>query len=360
MAQGDRKVKTNLLAACATLLCTAPFGLLAQVSGDVDTLACRETQLSVQDAVAAGEPYRNRGQRVRTAARLVSSAESAATITEACSSCIVSQFGRRIPVDEQVACGPDPVCGDGVCSANESLSSCPSDCGAADVIGASLVPIPRSDVCGRFDGRLCESLIGDVIADAMRTAYAADFALTNAGGIRADLTCPGVDNPLDFCPPYVPPPYPITRGQVFAVLPFGNKVATVVINGAELKAMLENGVSTMPAANGRFPQVSGLCFSYNALLPAGSRVTGSVRQAADGSCTGPAIDLTAGAQYLIAINDFIGTGGDGYPNFSGRLTLGELLNEVVSDHVTARSPLNPAIQGRIQCAPNPGCPAGSP
>ena len=27
--------------------------------------------------------------------------------------------------------------------------------------------------------------------------------------------------------------------------------------------MLENGVSSMPAANGRFPQVSGLCFTYD-------------------------------------------------------------------------------------------------
>ena len=80
-----------------------------------------------------------------------------------------------------------------------------------------------------------------------------------------------------------------------------------------------------------------------------------MRQAADGSCTGAAIDMTAGAQYVIAINDFIGDGGDGYPNFAGRMTLGELLDEVVSDHVTAQSPLSPAIQGRIKCVPG-NCP----
>ena len=74
------------------------------------------------------------------------------------------------------------------------------------------------------------------------------------------------------------------------MLPFGNVVFTVSINGAELKTILENGVSTMPAANGRFPQVSGLCFTYDIAAPAGSRVTGAVRQAADGPA--PARRLT--------------------------------------------------------------------
>ena len=95
------------------------------------------------------------------------------------------------------------------------------------------------------------------------TTYSTDFAITNSGGLRADLTCPSPDIAGDFCPSFTPPPYPITRGQVLAVLPFGNVVFTVTVNGAELKTILENGVSPMPAANGRFPQVSGLCFTYD-------------------------------------------------------------------------------------------------
>ncbi len=59
------------------------------------------------------------------------------------------------------------------------------------VIGESTVAIPRADVCGSANGRLCESLIGDVVTDAMRTSYPfADFAITNSGGLRANLTCP--------------------------------------------------------------------------------------------------------------------------------------------------------------------------
>ncbi len=165
------------------------------------------------------------------------------------------------------------------------------------VIGSSSRYVPRADACGRSDGRLCESLVGNLAADAIRITYNTDFAITNSGGLRADLTCPTTDNPSDFCPPYTPPPYPITRGSVFGVLPFGNVVFTVSISGAELKTFLENGVSAMPTANGKFPQVSGLCFTYDISAPVGSRVLSAVRQAADGSCTGAPVDLTAASTY---------------------------------------------------------------
>jgi hypothetical protein len=105
----------------------------------------------------------------------------------------------------------------------------------------------------------------------------------------------------------------------------------------------------MPAVAGRFPQVSGLCFTYDIAAPAGSRVTGAVRQAADGTCTGPAVDLGAGSSYTIAENDFMATGGDGYPIFSSRATTRDIMDQVVADHVTAQSPISPAIQGRVNC-----------
>ncbi len=230
------------------------------------------------------------------------------------------------------------------------------------LIGNSTVVIPRADACGRSDGRLCESKVGNVVTDAMRTTYGTDFAITNSGGLRADLTCPTTDNPSDFCPAFTPPPYPISRGQVLGVLPFGNIVVTGMVNGAELKTMLENGVSSMPAANGRFPQVSGLCFTYNVSAPAGSRVTGAVRQATDGSCTGAAVDLTAASTYRIAENDFMASGGDGYPVFTSRVTSRDIMDQVLADYVTASTPISPAIQGRIVCttAGAPACPVVAP
>jgi 2',3'-cyclic-nucleotide 2'-phosphodiesterase (5'-nucleotidase family) len=227
------------------------------------------------------------------------------------------------------------------------------------VIGDSTVFVPRADSCGNGVGRTCESLVGNVVTDAMRITYGADFAITNSGGLRADLTCPTTDNAGDFCPPYTPPPFPITRGQTLSVLPFGNIVVTLQVNGAELKEMLENGVSRMPAVDGRFPQVSGLCFTYDIGTPAGSRVTGAVRQAADGTCTGVPVDLTAATTYTILENDFMGSGGDGYPNFASRMSTLDLMDEVTADYISANTPISPTIQNRITCT-GTGCPAATP
>lgn len=227
------------------------------------------------------------------------------------------------------------------------------------VIGSATRAIPRSDKCGRADGRLCESLIGNVTTDAMRKAYGTEFAITNSGGLRDSLTCSGSAAGSGFCPLFTPPPYQITRGQVQAVLPFGNVVVTVGLNGAELKAFLENGVSAMPGANGKFPQVSGLCFTYDISAPVGSRVAGAVRQAADGSCTGAAVDLTAGANYTVATNDFVANGGDGYPNVYGRSVSRDIMDQVLANYVSTSSPLGPVTQNRIVCTSSGAtvCPA---
>lgn len=231
------------------------------------------------------------------------------------------------------------------------------------VIGSSDVEVFRSDSCGRADGRLCESKVGDVAADAMRTAYSSigvEFAITNSGGLRDRLTCPSAGGGTGFCPAFAPPPYLITRGQVLAVLPFGNVVTTLEVNGAELKDMLENGVASMPGANGRFAQVSGLCFTYDIsrtprtlspiIIPgSGDRVISAVRANADGSCSAIPIDLTAASTYKIAENDFMTSGGDAYPNFFARATTQNIMDQVLADYVTANSPIAPAIQGRITC-----------
>ena len=231
------------------------------------------------------------------------------------------------------------------------------------VLGSSTRFIPRSDACGNVAGRTCESLVGNVATDAMRSRYLVDFAITNSGGLRADLTCPTTDIATDFCPPYTtPPPFPITRGQILTVLPFGNVAVTLTVNGAELKAMLENGISRMPAVDGRFPQLSGLCFAYDIAAPVGSRVTGAVRQSVDGSCTGAVVDLTTASTYTLAENDFMAAGGDGYPNFTSRMVTREILDQVLADYITSQGSINPSIQGRIVCTTGgvPACPVVTP
>lgn len=233
------------------------------------------------------------------------------------------------------------------------------------VIGQSTVFIPRADACGQGAGRICESLIGNITTDSMRTTYTTDFAITNSGGLRTNLTCPTTDDPNDFCPPETATntaPFFITNGQVISVLPFGNVVATLAVDGAELKTYLENGVSEMPDADGRFPQVSGLCFTYDISAPAGNRVLSAVRQGADGSCTGAPVDLTAASSYTLAINDFMANGGDGYPNVASRITTQNFMDLVLADYISANTPVSPAIEGRINCTTSgaTACPVVSP
>ena len=55
-----------------------------------------------------------------------------------------------------------------------------------------------------------EAAIGNLIADAMRQAVGADVAITNGGGIRADREYPAGTK--------------LTRGDIFAELPFGNQI----------------------------------------------------------------------------------------------------------------------------------------
>ena len=228
------------------------------------------------------------------------------------------------------------------------------------VIGSAVQPIPRADACGMETGRTCESLIGNIVTDALRTTYGTDFAITNSGGIRADLTCPPEGS--EFCPTDAGE-LPITEGQVLTVLPFGNVAVTVEVSGAELKAMLEAGVAAMPEASGAFPQVSGLCFTYDIEAEPGSRVTGAVRQAADGTCSGEVIELSEGATYSIATNDFTASGGDNYPAIISRANTRDLLASVVAAYVAGESPLSlpgepldPKIEGRIVCE-GEACPA---
>lgn len=231
------------------------------------------------------------------------------------------------------------------------------------IVGSAGKVIPRSDSCGTGNGRTCESLIGNLVTDGMLAHFPdADFAITNAGGLRANLTCPLVDSPTDFClGGQDPADIDITRGQTFAVLPFGNFAVTVDMTGAEFKTMLENGVSQMPGINGRFGQVAGVCFTYDIAAAAGSRVTGAFQEV-DGVCTAAPVDLSGAASYTVAMNDFMAFGGDFYPNFALRqVSDGTTLEQTLADYVGANAPVNPTIHGRIVCtdtngAAAPNCP----
>ncbi len=336
-----------------------PFGELidfANAVSDVDVIVGDHTDVPFSGIVNGALVVENRskGLTYSKIAITVTPAAAASTRRLASTAAVDVDASATIVTPTNAGVTPDPAIQSLITELKADLTPV-----LGTVIGESTVNVPRSDSCGRSDGRLCESRVGNAATDAMRIAYGTDFAITNAGGLRNSLTCPPAGGGDGFCPSFTPPPWLITRGQVLAVLPFGNVVATLTVNGAELKTYLEQGVSSMPGANGRFAQVSGLCFAYDVAALVGSRVGLVNRQAADGTCTGGPVDLTASSSYALAINDFMASGGDGYPNVFSRITTRELMDQVVADWVSSTSPIAPAIQGRIVCTDADGAGVGN-
>ena len=114
----------------------------------------------------------------------------------------------------------------------------------------------------------------------------------------------------------------------------------------------------MPVANGRFGQISGLCFSYDIDAAVGSRVTGVFRHTG-GICTATVVDLSAGSLYTLAINDFMASGGDDYPDVAGQSVTRNVMDQDVAAYITANSPISPMIEDRISCV-GATCPTPSP
>lgn len=195
----------------------------------------------------------------------------------------------------------------------------------------------------RAPTRLFESAMGNLVADALLAGTpGAEVALTNSGGLRADLRCEP--------PASGEQPCEITWGELFAVLPFGNNTVIETVTGAQLEEALLNGLT--PSCNpmiatGRFPQVAGLEVSYTCVGMVPQINSISLRPDGMG---GPAIPLAPGDSVRLVTNDFMYFGGDGYLV----LTLGTdvvfteiSLLELAGAYISANSPVQPFVEGRI-------------
>jgi 5'-nucleotidase len=152
-----------------------------------------------------------------------------------------------------------------------------------------------------------ENPMGNYIADLLRAKYKTDFALTNGGGIRDSFPAKNY-TPVDTTLVRTGTgPLDVTLGDALTVYPFGNQVATTVVTGANLWTALENGVGGAYPADGRFPQISGFKFSFDASKAVGSRIVSVTKL--DG--TPIAKDSK---EYSLTTLDFIIYGGDGYLN----------------------------------------------
>ena len=123
-----------------------------------------------------------------------------------------------------------------------------------DAMGSNVVAQSEVSLIAEEDGmrvcRLRETNLGDLVADAYRYGMNADIGWVNGGGIRANL-----------------PIGPITQNQLFAVNPYSNAMCLIRVTGRDVLNALETAVREYPRAEGCFPQVSGLTFSFDTALP---------------------------------------------------------------------------------------------
>ena len=193
--------------------------------------------------------------------------------------------------------------------------------------------------------RLHESEMGNLIADAMRLKYpGVDAAYTNSGGLRANLV---------FSPPGAgEQPGEITWGEMFAVLPFGNRTVIETLTGAQLTTAFLNGFTPFcdPAfagGTGRFPQISGLKVEFH--CTGTTPVVDNIWKAPNGP-GGPLTLVGPADTVRFVTNDFMFTGGDGYTIFGAGTNVqqpGDALLDVAIAYVTAHSPVDPLVEGRI-------------
>lgn len=205
------------------------------------------------------------------------------------------------------------------------------------VIGSQAADILRDP------SRLSESAMGNLVADAMRVKYpGVDAAYTNSGGLRADLVC---------SPPSAgEAPCEITWGEMFSVLPFGNRTVILTLTGDQLREAFEVGFSPVcdsSIATGRFPQISGLRATFT--CTGGTPDVTGMWRTPDG-IGGAETPIGDSDSVRLVTNDFMWTGGDGYTVFTEATDVaqpGDDLLQVSIDYVAANSPVSPVVEGRI-------------
>lgn len=166
---------------------------------------------------------------------------------------------------------------------------------------------------------LRESSLGNFITDVMREFSGAEVAITNAGGLRADL-----------------PEGRVTNGHVIDAFPFVNSLVVCKLTGAQLKEVLEQGFTLERG----MVQASGLKAVYDLSRPLGSRL----------------VSLEIGGRpvdekkiYSVATNSFLAQGGDLYETFlkTEQEDSGILLSDLLMNYLKEKGSAELPTPGRL-------------
>ena len=190
----------------------------------------------------------------------------------------------------------------------------------------------------RENVRVRETNLGNVVADSLyqygQTGFShpTDIAVTNGGGLRETIAKGN----------------PITKGNVIAVLPFGNTISQIQVTGQQVldmfekslgsilqvdkdgkKVLDENGQPLLEPSGG-FLQVSGVKVYYDTNLPSGKRV---LAIQVKNRTTGRYDLLDLAKIYYLATNDFLAAGGDGYTMLGGAREEGPSMDAAFEEYL---------------------------
>ncbi|WFB91108.1 cell surface ecto-5'-nucleotidase Nt5e [Streptococcus parasuis] len=191
----------------------------------------------------------------------------------------------------------------------------------------------------RSNVRVRETNLGNAVTDAIyaygQTGFSnkTSLAVTNGGGLRATIA----------------KNQPVTKGDIIAVLPFGNIISQITVTGQQIQDMFtkslssalqtdketgkfildENGAPLFEASGG-FLQISGATVFYDPTLPVKERVLliGILNPE-----TGEYDDLDLEKTYYLATNDFLAAGGDGYTMLGSAREEGPSMDSVFADYL---------------------------
>lgn len=186
--------------------------------------------------------------------------------------------------------------------------------GFDDVIGYSQGPLTRGTG---------ESTMGNLVVDAMKEEVGADVAMSNFGGIRADIKAGA-----------------ITQRDVFKVMPFDNKIVVMKVSGEFLKQLVESRV----AGNSTGMLVSGMRVIADKNLPDGDRV--KVLE-----INGKPVEPQT--VYALAISDYLAEGNSGFQMLlqiseEHIAQTGIAIRDAIVRYVSKHSPIKPALDGRFK------------
>jgi 5'-nucleotidase len=174
--------------------------------------------------------------------------------------------------------------------------------------------------------------MGNLVADAMLDRVkdqGVTIAIQNGGGLRASIDAGEV-----------------TMGEVLTVLPFQNTLSTFQVTGQAIIEALENGVSQVEEVKGRFPQVAGLKFTWDAAVAPNEGRVQEVMVMNEGAFA----PIDPAATYSVVSNNYVRNGGDGYKMFKdaeNAYDYGPDLADVTAEFMAAQGDYTPYTDGRI-------------